>query len=172
MFAEMRAKKALSDGLPVKRVLASHLDSVALSMGVTWILTGAVVVVLLLTPSMLKSLYAIDASYANVWAIVCTVFGSIAAGWCADRLGRGDPDPVEPAAGRRLLGDDAQRAAGPEPAAVELLPGRLRRGDRRCGPDHCGEVISGGGAFSRGCRSPITSPTPSSAASPRWWCRP
>ncbi|WP_110675495.1 MFS transporter [Salinicola sp. RZ23] len=89
VFAEMRAKKALSQGLPVKRVLSSHLNSVVLSMGVTWILTGAVVVVLLLTPSLLKSLYAIDASYANVWAIVCTVFGSIAAGWCADRLGSG-----------------------------------------------------------------------------------
>lgn len=89
VFAEMRAKKALSEGLPVKRVLANHLDSVALSMAVTWILTGAVVVVLLMTPSLLLSQYGIDASLANVWAIVCVVLGCIMSGWCCDRFGSG-----------------------------------------------------------------------------------
>ncbi|WP_110668087.1 MFS transporter [Salinicola halophilus] len=89
VFAEMRAKKALSEGLPVKRVISRHLDSVALSMAVTWILTGAVVVVLLLTPNLLMTQYGIDASFANVWAIVCVVVGCVVAGWCCDRFGSG-----------------------------------------------------------------------------------
>ncbi|WP_251978615.1 MFS transporter [Salinicola avicenniae] len=89
VFAELRAKKALNDGLPVKRVLSRHLDSVALSMGVTWILTGAIVVSILMTPSLLQSLYGIDASLANVWAIVFVVLGCVVSGWCCDKLGSG-----------------------------------------------------------------------------------
>ncbi|WP_110686970.1 MFS transporter [Salinicola aestuarinus] len=89
VFAEMRAKKALSEGLPVKRVVTRHMDSVALSMAVTWILTGAVVVVLLLTPNILMTQYDIDASFANVWAIVCVVIGCVVSGWCCDRFGSG-----------------------------------------------------------------------------------
>jgi len=89
VFAEMRAKKALSEGMPVKRVLRLHKDSVVLSMAVTWILTGAVVVVVLMTPSLLQSLYGIDASLANVWAIVCVIIGCVVSGWCCDRIGSG-----------------------------------------------------------------------------------
>lgn len=89
VFAEMQEKKALAEELPVKSVLRNNLPSVVLSMAVTWILTAAIVVVILMTPSLLETRYALDASLANVYAILGVVVGCLASGWSADRFGSG-----------------------------------------------------------------------------------
>jgi MFS family permease len=90
VFAEMRERRALAAELPVKTVLRDHLGGVLLAMAVSWILTAAIVVVMLMTPPLLAAQYAgLDASLANVVAILCLIVGCVVAGWCADRFGSG-----------------------------------------------------------------------------------
>lgn len=90
VFAELRERRALAAELPVKAVLRDHFGGVLLAMAVSWILTAAIVVVMLMTPPLLAAQYAgLDASLANVVAILCLIVGCVIAGWCADRFGSG-----------------------------------------------------------------------------------
>ncbi|MCM2971715.1 MFS transporter [Larsenimonas suaedae] len=92
VFAEMQARKTLSEELPVKRILTQHGSSVVLSMGVTWLLTAAVVVTVLMTPPLLKQVTGIDAQLmqeANTISIVFVMIGCLVAGFMADRFGAG-----------------------------------------------------------------------------------
>jgi MFS family permease len=92
VFEEMRERKALADELPVKTVIVAHPRSVGLSMLLTWMLTAAIVVVILMTPSILQTHYgfsAVDALEANVLAIVFLTLGCLLAGWAVDRYGPG-----------------------------------------------------------------------------------
>ncbi|MCX2523009.1 MFS transporter [Larsenimonas rhizosphaerae] len=94
VFAEMQARKTLAQELPVKTILTRHGRSVILSMGVTWILTAAVVVTVLMAPPLLKSVTGIDPQtmqLANSVSILAVLVGCVFAGWLADRLG---PGPV------------------------------------------------------------------------------
>ncbi len=50
VFEEMRLRKALAQELPLKLVLKQHGLAVLRSMLVTWVLTAAIVVVILMTP--------------------------------------------------------------------------------------------------------------------------
>ncbi|MCP6600449.1 MFS transporter, partial [Klebsiella pneumoniae] len=56
VFEAMRARKAVVREMPLKQVLRGHGASVAVSMAVTWMLTAAIVVVILLTPSLMQRL--------------------------------------------------------------------------------------------------------------------
>ncbi|WP_251978614.1 MFS transporter [Salinicola avicenniae] len=89
VFAEMRERRALAAELPVKTVLRDHLGGVMLAMAVSWILTAAIVVVMLMTPPLLAAQHGLDASLANVVAILCLIVGCMLAGWCVDRFGGG-----------------------------------------------------------------------------------
>src|SRR6185312_2724694 len=59
VFEAMHARKELARGLPLREVFARHLPSVLLSMLVTWMLTAAIVVVILMTPSLVQSVFHI-----------------------------------------------------------------------------------------------------------------
>ncbi|MBI1181206.1 MAG: MFS transporter [Alphaproteobacteria bacterium] len=88
VFEAMRERKALSAELPVKRVITAHPGPVVLSM----LLTAAIVVVILMTPSILQSQYgftAMAALEANTVAVVCLTIGCVAAGAAVDRYGPG-----------------------------------------------------------------------------------
>jgi MFS family permease len=92
VFKELEQKRALSSEWPMKRVLASHRGGMVLSMLVTWLLTGGIVVVILMTPAMLGKLPAIGASkalLANCAAITCLSVGCTWAGSLTDRFGNG-----------------------------------------------------------------------------------
>lgn len=94
VFAEMQKNKAASEAqeMPVKQVLREHRGSVILSMLVTWILTGAVVVGLLMMPTLLQMSFGLERSASlavNSIAIALTALGCVAAGWLADRIGFG-----------------------------------------------------------------------------------
>ncbi|MDO2043849.1 MFS transporter, partial [Escherichia coli] len=57
-----------------------------------WVLSAAIVVVILMTPTVLQSVYGFDAATAlkaNSLAIVCLTLGCIVAGRMADRFGAG-----------------------------------------------------------------------------------
>jgi MFS family permease len=90
VFEEMRRRQQLVQGLPLRIVLAGHSRAVVISMLLTWVLTAAIVVVILMTPTLIQKLFGIaaaDTLAANSLAtlglsIGCVVFGSL-----ADRIG-------------------------------------------------------------------------------------
>ncbi len=90
VFTELQQRKALAAELPLKAVLRGHRRSVVLSMLLTWMLSAAIVVVILMTPALLQKVYGFDAPTAlraNTLATLCLAFGCIAAGLLADRFG-------------------------------------------------------------------------------------
>ncbi|MGN6328022.1 MAG: MFS transporter [Rhodanobacter sp.] len=90
VFEAMQARRELVSGLPLKRVLERHLPSVLLSMLVTWMLTAAIVVMILMTPSLVQSTFHIAPARAflgNNVASFALALGCLFYGWLADRVG-------------------------------------------------------------------------------------
>lgn len=93
VFARIQARKGTDTRLPLGEVLARHGKAVALSMLVTWLLTGVIVVILLMLPNMLPRLVHTFSEgtvhLANMVAIIMTCLGCLASGFMADRMGEG-----------------------------------------------------------------------------------
>ncbi|SJL82925.1 MFS transporter [Vibrio palustris] len=92
IFKEMQSHKTLAEEMPIKSVIKNHLPSVFVSMAVTWVLTAAIVVTILMTPSLLQNLIDLDpttALEANSLAIIFILIGCIVSGSLADRFGNG-----------------------------------------------------------------------------------
>lgn len=90
VFEALRRRRALVDGLPLRRVLAGHAREVGVSMLLTWLLTAGIVVVILMTPTLAQNLFAIpagDAARANSIATFLLILGCITFGLAADRFG-------------------------------------------------------------------------------------
>ncbi len=90
VFAEMREREQLSRELPLRVVLAAHRRGVAVSMLVTWMLTAAVVVLILMLPTLAPNGFGIPSRLAflgNALAACALTAGCMAYGWLADRLG-------------------------------------------------------------------------------------
>ncbi|HEY6940686.1 MFS transporter [Dokdonella sp.] len=90
VFEELRRRRELVRGLPLQVVLAGHGRAVVRSMLLTWLLTAAIVVLILMTPTLIQKLYAIPAPRAlaaNSVATFALTLGCIAFGLLADRLG-------------------------------------------------------------------------------------
>src|SRR5471032_1724888 len=83
VFVELQQRKALAAELPIKTVLREHKHAVIVSMMLTWLLSAAIVVVILMTPALLQKLYHFDARTAleaNVAATIALALGCIVAG--------------------------------------------------------------------------------------------
>ncbi|MCX5479297.1 MFS transporter [Kaistia geumhonensis] len=92
VFRELKAAKALSAGLPLGEVLRAHKGATILSMLLTWMLSGAIVVAILMTPTLLQTLYKIPAGEALTANSIATLFltvGCVLAGLTVDRIGAG-----------------------------------------------------------------------------------
>ncbi len=92
VFKEMKARKALASELPVKVVIRNFGPQVLLSMALTWLLSAAIVVVILMTPTLLQTRYHIDAATAltaNSLATLTLSAGCIITGLLCDRFGAG-----------------------------------------------------------------------------------
>ncbi|MBS1155032.1 MAG: L-Proline/Glycine betaine transporter ProP [Proteobacteria bacterium] len=92
VFAEMQAKKHLADELPLKKVVREHREGVVISMLLTWLLSAAIVVVILMTPTYLQKQFgftAVQALQANSMAIIGLTIGCILFGKLIDRFGAG-----------------------------------------------------------------------------------
>lgn len=90
VFEEMRARKALAAEVPLKAVLRDHRAAIVVSLLLTWFLSAAIVVVILMTPTFLQKLHGFDAATAlaaNAYATVALSIGCVAAGALADRFG-------------------------------------------------------------------------------------
>jgi len=90
VFKQMHAARALSQELPLKLIVRSHFPAVLLAMSLTWVLSAAIVVVILFTPTYLQNAFKVlprVALQANSLAIVCLTCGCVLFGWLADRIG-------------------------------------------------------------------------------------
>jgi MFS family permease len=92
VFRQLEAQRALLDGWPLKRVLAAHRGGMLLSILTTWMLTGGIVVVILMTPALLAKLPQIGAARAleaNCLAVLGLSIGCVLTGDLTDRCGNG-----------------------------------------------------------------------------------
>ncbi len=92
VFKEMQARLMLARELPLKTVIRDHRSSVMLTMAMTWLLSAAIVVMILMTPVLVQKLYAIPAVtalHANSIATLSLSLGCIAFGALSDRFGAG-----------------------------------------------------------------------------------
>jgi MFS family permease len=91
VFARMRERKELTEELPALVVVRDHLPGVLLSMTVTWVLTAAIVVVILMTPTLMQTAFHIAparAFTAGSVAAFTLCLGCIGGGLLVDRIGR------------------------------------------------------------------------------------
>ena len=57
VFKEMQARQPLANELPLKTVVRAHRRGVVLTMLLTWLLSAAIVVMILMTPTLLQKLF-------------------------------------------------------------------------------------------------------------------
>lgn len=92
VFAELKQRKSLAAEIPLKAVLRDHGRAVVVSMLLTWMLSAAIVVVILMTPTLLQKQFHIPpatALLANCVATLCLTVGCVVAGSIAGRIGAG-----------------------------------------------------------------------------------
>ena len=92
VFREMQSRQMLADELPLKMVVRAHRPAVILTMLLTWLLSAAIVVMILMTPTLVQKLYDVPAAVALQANSIATVFlslGCVAFGMLADRYGAG-----------------------------------------------------------------------------------
>jgi MFS family permease len=90
VFQELRATRALSQELPLKVIVREHFPALLLAMLLTWVLSAAIVVVILFTPTYLQTVFKLPprvALQANSVAIVGLTVGCLFFGWLTDRVG-------------------------------------------------------------------------------------
>jgi MFS family permease len=92
VFRELQAEQKLADEMPLKKVVRGHVGSVVLVMLLTWLLSAAIVVMILMTPALVQKLYSIPPATTLAASSVATLFlsaGCIAFGALSDRFGPG-----------------------------------------------------------------------------------
>jgi MFS family permease len=90
VFQDMAERKRVARELPVKTVLREHRAATVLVALMTWVLSTAIVVVILFTPSYLQKVFQIPAALslqANVAATFTLTVGCAVVGWASDRFG-------------------------------------------------------------------------------------
>lgn len=92
VFSRMRERRELTTELPAWVVLRDHLPAVALSMVVTWVLTAAIVVVILMTPTLMQTAFHIEPARAftsGSLGALSLVIGCVLGGLLVDWKGKG-----------------------------------------------------------------------------------
>lgn len=92
VFREMEANQSLSAGVPLRTVLREHRQPLIESMLLSWLLAAAIVVMILMTPTLLQKRFGIgaaDALFANSLATLSLTVGCILSGYLVDRWGPG-----------------------------------------------------------------------------------
>jgi MFS family permease len=94
VFGQLKMRQALAAEMPLKAVVRDYRSGIILSGLLTWMLSGAIVVIILMTPALLQKVYhvpTIDTLQANCLATLSLTAGCILTGWLTDRFG---PGPV------------------------------------------------------------------------------
>lgn len=90
VFVAMQQQKLVAAVLPIKQLFSQHKRALISAILLTWMLAAALVVLILMMPSLMQTLYHISAIVslrANSWATVMLLIGCIIYGWLADRWG-------------------------------------------------------------------------------------
>ncbi len=90
VFMEMKAKQQLANEVPLRQVLREQRSAIILTMLLTWQLSAAIVVMILMTPTLIQKLFAIPAPLAlqaNSVAVLFLIAGCVVYGAAADRFG-------------------------------------------------------------------------------------
>jgi MFS family permease len=90
VFKEMAARRALAHDVPLRTVLREHRLETLLALALTWVLTAAIVVVILFTPTYLQQVFHVPAHYAlqaNTGATITFIVGCLVFGGASDRFG-------------------------------------------------------------------------------------
>lgn len=91
IFKEMAAKKALAKEMPVLSVIKNHKQACLITAALTWSLSTAIVVTILMTPSVIvEGIYKISRTTsleANCVATLTLTLGCIFWGWLGDKVG-------------------------------------------------------------------------------------
>ena len=90
VFQEMKARRTLAREVPIKTVLRSHRGATLLALALTWVLTAAIVVVILFTPAYLQQIHHVPAPLAlraNSVATFMFALGCLFFGWSNDVFG-------------------------------------------------------------------------------------
>jgi MFS family permease len=90
VFREMAARRSLARETPIKTVLRSHVRETVVALALTWVLTAAIVVVILFTPAYLQQVHHVPAPLAlraNSVATFTFALGCLFFGWANDRFG-------------------------------------------------------------------------------------
>jgi MFS family permease len=90
VFEEMRQRAALSREVPLRTVLKGHRRAVAASLISTWMLTAAIVVVILMTPLLLQKFFRIaprEVQIANLVGTAALCISTVAIGAATDQFG-------------------------------------------------------------------------------------
>ncbi|WP_338803730.1 MFS transporter [Xenorhabdus griffiniae] len=92
VFKEMQERKALAGELPLKTVVFNYKRATSISMLLTWLLSAGIVVVILMTPTYMQTVFNLEQSLtlkANSLAIISLAIGCIFAGYLCDKWGAG-----------------------------------------------------------------------------------
>jgi MFS family permease len=90
VFQEMKTRRTLAREVPIKTVLRSHRGETLLALALTWVLTAAIVVVILFTPAYLQQIHHVPAPLAlraNSVATFMFALGCLFFGWSNDTFG-------------------------------------------------------------------------------------
>ncbi|OIR02359.1 proline/betaine transporter [mine drainage metagenome] len=90
VFLEISRMEQLAEEMPVKAVLRRHRRAIAVSVVATWMLTAAIVVMILITPTLLTRLFALPQAVvlpANSAATLALSVACLLVGMAADRFG-------------------------------------------------------------------------------------
>jgi MFS family permease len=90
VFEELRKRRALSAETPLRAVVRDHRGAIVLSGLLTWMLSAAIVVIILMTPALLQKVYKVGTVatlQANCIATIGLAAGNVLAGWLTDRFG-------------------------------------------------------------------------------------
>jgi len=90
VFEEISRLEQLAEELPLKAILRNHRPAVLMSVLLTWTLTAAIVVVILMTPTLLPKLTGLPAAKvleANSLATLCLTISCVVVGVAVDRFG-------------------------------------------------------------------------------------
>jgi MFS family permease len=90
VFQELAGRRGAAREMPLKTVLREHRGAAVFVGLLTWVLSAAIVVVVLYTPTYLQKVHHVPAALAleaNAVATLMLTLGCIAVGWASDRIG-------------------------------------------------------------------------------------
>ena len=150
----MKARRSLAREVPIKTVLRDHRGATLLALALTWVLTAAIVVVILFTPTYLQQIHHVPAPLAlraNSVATFMFALGCLFFGWVERSRSARAPSMMvglrrtarQQLRVLRVASRNARHAHG----AVRPHRFLRRRGDD--GADRRGAIVSRAGALLR-----------------------